>query len=211
MVQKVFKGSNLTGFNEKALVQYIKTLDGDVQDVFRWIQISRKRSIVFGKEQILASGGSPTATTAGTTPTIGVFQLNATTELLSIFFQLPVDWDKQSNVSFDLVCGLRANETNGDDLDLTYDYVTISKNTTGAGLAKTSTAVTTSTELTTANGLASGDIYVVSRSLDKNDANNGWGFGDSVTGIGIEFHLTNTTTVADISIIGGQLNYTASY
>jgi len=208
MVRKVFKLSNFLGINEK---EYRRRLDDDVQALFRWVQISRERVLTFGRDDFTESGGSPTATTVGTTPAVGVYQLNATTELLSVFFHMPADWDKQNDVTFDLVCGLRATETNGDDLDLTYDYLAIQKNTTAQGLTATSTSVTTSTELTTANGLASGDIYVVSRSLDRNDSNNGWDFGDNTIGIAIEFHLTNTTTVADISIVGGQLKYTALY
>ena len=59
---------------------------------------------------------------------------------------------------------------------------------------------------------SSGNAYVYIRPfLDRNVANNGWAFGDKTVGIGIEWHLTNTTTVADISMIGGSLTYTALY
>ena len=144
-----------------------------------------------------------------TTPTIPALRFNATGELLSIHTVMPIDWDKGVNCSIDWVWSLAANESNNDELSITCDYVTVKKETTGAGIAKASTQLTPTTTFTTANGLATGDIYTMSATLDKDDSNNGYFVGDKATGFCLEFHLTNTTGVAAIHFIAGCINYSA--
>ena len=211
MPRKEFKLSNFVGFDESNIKHYIRDVDGDIKSIFRFIQIKRTRSIVLTADDFRAGATPPTDTTIGTTPTMAADQYNATGELSSIYIHMPKDWDKDSDCTFDLAVSLRANETTADELSWTLDYVAAKKNTTAAGLAKTSSSTTNATTVTTANGLATGDMYVSSFTLSKTDTNNGFGFGDKVIGFGLEFHLTNVTEVADIDVVGGALNYTSLY
>ncbi len=212
MSRKVFKVSNFLGFEKESLLKkYVSTLDEDIKKLFQWVHISRKRSVILTLDDFRKGATGPTDTTIGTTPTIPALQFNATGELLSAHVVMPVDWDKENNCTLDLVFSLRAIEVNNDELSITVDYTVPKKLVTAAGVAKTSTQLTPTLDVTTANGLAVGDIYVISTTLDRNDTNNGFAFGDTALGFCIEFHLTNTDEIADIDFIAGCINYTALY
>ena len=169
------------------------------------------RSVILTVDDFRKGVTAPTDTTIGATPVIGALQHNATNELTSCHVVMPADWDKTVNATLDMVCSLRATEDNNDVLSCTIDYVSIKKNTTGAGVAKTSTQLTPTVTVTTANGLAVGDIYVMSATLSESDSNNGFDSGDDTIGFCFEFHLTNTTGVGDIDLVSGCINYGALY
>jgi len=209
MVQKVFKGSNFTDFLQPRFEQYIRTLDNDVRNIFRWIQIERTRSIALKHEDFKKTGTD--AATIGLTPTADVTLLNATGDLLSVYIHMPGDWDKQNDITIDIVWSLVIAEANTDTLSVTCDYVSVQKETTSSGIGKNSTQVTATVDATTAFGLAIGDIYTTTFTLDKDDATNGWSDGDKTIGLVFEVKMTNVTQVASIHFVGGQLNYIASY
>ena len=209
MSRKVFKISNYTGFDQGSIKEYVRTLDDDIRKLFRWVHISRERSIQLPFQGFRRTNS--TDGTVGTTPTIDVTLLNATTELLSMYVHMPKDWDKDTDIDIELAWSLAQGETTADTLSLTCDYVMTKKETTGEGLAATSDTTTTTVDATTAFGVAQGDIYTTTFTLDKDDANNGWAFGDKTVGIGFEVHMTNITEVVDINFVGGTLNYTALY
>ncbi len=169
------------------------------------------RSIVLTVDDYRKGATGPSDATVGTTPTIPVLLFNATNELLSLHTVMPINWDKAQDTSIDFVWSLSSVEVNLDVLSITIDYVTIKKNTTGAGIAKTSTQLIPTVTMTTANGLAVGDIYTMSATLAAADGSNGFGAGDDVTGFCFEFHLTNLTGVADIHFVGGCVNYKCQY
>ncbi len=168
---------------------------------------NQTRSIILTIDDYRKGATGPSDATVGSTPTIPVLLFNATNELLSLHTVMPINWDKGADCSIDFVWSLSSNETNDDVLSITVDYVAVRKNTTGAGIAKTSTQLTPTLTLTTANGLAIGDIYTMSATLSASDSDNGFSFGDNTTGFCFEFHLTNTTAVADIHFVGGCVNY----
>lgn len=169
------------------------------------------RSVILTIDDFRKGASGPTDTTIGTTPTVPSLQFNATGELCSAHVVMPADWDKTKDCTFDLVFSLRAIEDNDDVLSITVDYTAIKKTTTGAGVNKTSTQLTPTVTVTTANGLAVGDVYVVSATLAQTDGNNGFGSGDKTAGFCFEFHLTNTTGVGDVDLISGCVNYEALY
>ena len=169
------------------------------------------RSVILTIDDFRKGATAPTDDTVGATPTIATLQHNATNELTSCHVVMPIDWDKSKDCTVDLLWSLRAAETNNDVLSITIDYVTVFKNTTAAGVAKTSTQLTPTVTVTTANGLASGDIYGMSATLAAADSDNGFGTGDNSIGFCFEFHLTNITGVADIDCISGCVNYEALY
>lgn len=198
-------GTNWDPGGGEGLYEYISAAIG-------WRALfSSTRSVVLTLDDYRKGVTAPTDATVGSTPTIPVLLFNATNELLSLHTVMPIDWDKSKDCSVDFVWSLSSNESNNDVLSVTIDYVAVKKNTTGAGIAKTSTALTPTTTVTTANGLAIGDIYTMSAILAQDDSNNGFAAGDDTTGFCLEFHLTNTTGVADIHFVGGCINYSPKY
>ncbi len=169
------------------------------------------RSVILTIDDFRKGVTAPTDTTIGTTPAIAALQHNATNELTSCHVVMPADWDKTADCSFDLVFALRATETNNDVLSVTVDYTTILKNTTGSGPGRTSSQLTPTVTVTTANGLAIGDVYTMTATLDKDDASNAYNAVANAIGFCFEFHLTNITGVADIDCISGCVNYVALY
>jgi len=168
-----------------------------------------QRSIILTIDDFRKGVTAPADATIGTTPTVPALLFNATNELLSAHVVMPINWDKNVDVSLEWVWSLSTGQTNNDVLSITIDYVTIRRNTTGAGVGKTSTQNTPTTTLITANGLAVGDIHTMSTTLSGADGNNGYSGGDNSTGFCFEFHLTNLTGVADIHFISGCINFTA--
>lgn len=151
---------------------------------------------------------APSAVTIGTTPTIEAQRFAATNELISIYVSLPVEADLSQNISLVLQWSLVSAETDADTLDVTCDYTATVPNSTGDGIAKTSTQITGQVTVTTANGLAAGDIYEMTLTIASGDATNPLA---SATGLAIEFHLTNTTGVASADFLDADLVYTALY
>jgi len=166
------------------------------------------RQFIITANQFRKGGTAPTDATIGTTPTVSALLFNATNELASTYIILPLEMDKTVNFSLVLTCSLSATETNDDTLDITCDYTASIRNTTGSGVAKTSTQITSSTVVTTGNGLAIGDIYEATLAFPAADATNPTA---SANAIAIEIHLTNTDEVGEIHLLGACLNYTAKY
>ncbi len=169
------------------------------------------RSVVLTLDDYRKGSTGPSDATVGTTPTIPVLLFNATNELLSLHTVMPVNWDKAQDCSLDFVWSLSTGQTNGDVLSITVDYVTLQKETTGAGIAKTSTQLTPTTTVTTANGLAIGDIYTMGTTIAAADGSNGFAVDDKTVGFCFEFHLTNLTDVADVHFVAGCVNYKCKY
>ncbi len=201
IVETVYPGTDI-----ESIRRAVETLG---RNDFELNQVDRSVILTIDDYRKGSTGPSDVIGGIGTTPTIPALLFNATGELLSTHTVMPVDWDKGQNCSIDWVWSLSANESNNDVLSITCDYVAIKKETTGAGIAKTSTQLTPTTTVTTANGLAIGDIYTMSATLDKDDTNNGFNVGDKTTGLCFEFHLTNTTGVGEAHFISGCINYIA--
>lgn len=199
-------------FNEiNNLVYNINTLFREHARIINDHLRVKTRSIILTLDDFRKGVTAPTDATAGTTPTIPVLLFNATNELLSFSTVMPANWDKSKDCSLAFILGLASAQSNNDTLDMTVDYVTIKKNTTGAGVAKTSTQLTPSIDVTTATGLAIGDVYVISMVLAAADSDNGFALDDEAIAFCAELHLTNVTEVADIHLISGCINYESLY
>lgn len=151
---------------------------------------------------------APSEVTIGSTPTIAGLHFSATAELVSGYFTLPVQMDRTVNPNLVLFISLSDTEINSDTLDLTLDYTATIENSTGSGIAKTSTQLTAATTVTTASGLAIGDMYSISFPLDVSDATNPLTLANAIA---FEFHLTNITGVAEFDLVGGCFLYEATY
>ena len=160
--------------------------------------------IIITAEQFRSGVSAPTGVTIGTTPTVDALQFAATNELVSTFFPLPFNMDRTINPALVLIWSLAATELNNDTLDITLDYTAPIDLSTGSGIAKTSTQLTDALTVTTANGLAIGDVYSQSFSFAVGDATNPLA---SAIGLAVEFHLTNLTGVGIIDLIGACLAY----
>ncbi len=166
------------------------------------------RQVILTVESVHMGVSAPTAVSLGTSPEVGALLFDATAELASVSFQLPPDMDKTVNPSMVFLISLIDTETNDDTLDLTADYTVPIQNSTGNGIAKTSTQITAQTTVTTANGLAIGDAYEITFAVDAGDATNPLASG---VHIAFEFHLTNITEVAGMHLLGVCFMYRALY
>ncbi len=160
--------------------------------------------IIITAEQFRNGATAPTGVTIGTTPTVDALQFSATNQLVSTFFPLPFNMDRTVNPELVLIWSLAATEINNDTLDLTLDYTAPIDLSTGRGIAKASTQLTDALTVTTANGLAIGDIYSQTIAFAVGDATNPLA---SAIGLAIEFHLTNVTGVGTVDLIGACLGY----
>jgi len=180
----------------------------DDQGVDRWRVDSTMdhplRTLHLSGDQFRKGATAPTDVTIGTTPTVPALLFDATNELASLYHSLPVDTDLTQDIILRLQFSLAAAETNGDTCDFTCDYVAPTL-ATGGGIAKASTQVTG--QFTAVTGrLAAGDIYVMDITFTAGDATNPLA---AAVGLAFEIHLTNTTGVAAIHLIDGDLIYTA--
>ena len=163
-----------------------------------------ERSIHLAGTQWRRGVTAPADVTIGTTPTILALRFAATNELVSVYASLPEDTDLTRDIILRIQFSLVSAETNGDTLDFTCDYVAITEATAG-GVAKTSTQVTGQVTAVTGR-LAAGDIYEMDITFPAGDATNPLA---ACVGIGLEVHLTNTTGVASIDLLDGDLIYSA--
>jgi hypothetical protein len=166
-----------------------------------------RRQIILTANQFRKGVTAPSDVTIGSTPTIPAQQFAATNELVSLFQAMPFNWDK-GDVDLVLIWSLAAVETNGDQLSTTLDYTAPIALSTGNGLAKTSTQLTNDLTVTTANGLAIGDVYSQTFTLSAADGDNPLA---NAIGIAIEIHLTNTVGVALVDLIGACISYAATH
>lgn len=149
---------------------------------------------------------SPTDSTLGTTPTVPTLLFSATGELLTLATMMPFNFDRGVDIQLILVWSLAAAETNGDTLDVTLDYTVGIVGVTGSGPDKASTQVTGQVTVTTAEGLAVGDIYTMSINLPRADATNPYTDPDAGA-FSMEMHLTNVTGVSSAHLIGACIAY----
>ena len=164
------------------------------------------RSVHLSGDQFRKGATAPTDVTIGTTPTVNALRFAATNELASVYLALPEDMDRTKDITLRLHWSLVSAETNTDTLDLSSDYTAVLQNSTGSGVAKTSTGVTGQVTVTTGNGLAVGDVYVMDIAISAADATNPLA---SAVGIAIEIHLTNTTGVASADLLDANFLYEA--
>ena len=166
-----------------------------------------KRQFIMTIDQFRKGVTAPADVTIGTTPTIPAFRFNATAELVSAFISLPTNFDYDIDSNLLLFWSLANTQINGDNLNVTLDYTAARAFETGKGVNKTSTQLTDSITLTTAQGLAVADVYTTRFILDRNDANNP--MSEGTTGIAVEFHLTDIVDVTEIHLIGVCVSYEA--
>jgi hypothetical protein len=160
--------------------------------------------IIITGEQFRVGGTAPSAVTIGATPTVDALQFSTTAQLVSTFFVLPFNMDRTVDPALVLVWSLAATETNADELSVTLDYTAPLDLVTASGIAKASTQLTNNLPVTTANGLAIGDIYSQTFTFANADATNPLA---NAIGLAIEFHLTNTVGVGIIDLLGACLGY----
>ena len=168
------------------------------------------RAVHFDAPEIGQGATAPTPVTIGTSPAVPALLFNATNETGVILVSFREDMDLSQDFTLMMQWALVSNQSNGDQLDITIDYVVYLKDTTGAGPDKTSTQLTPTQQVATADGLAINDVYEMSITIAAADATNPLTAVDAA-GIAIEFHLTNLTDIAAIHLIDVDLDYTALY
>ena len=166
------------------------------------------RTIHLAGDQWRKGATAPTDVTIGTTPTIQALRFDAANELASLYHSLPIDRDTTTDVILRIQWALIGAETNGETLDVTCNYTAVIENSTGSGPGKASTSITGQTTVTTANGLATGDVYTIDITFLAADATNPLA---NAVGIAFEINLTNITGVIGMDGIDGDFIYEALY
>lgn len=166
---------------------------------------------------VLNGGGTPpTDTSYGTTPTVAAKLFDATAESATFEIDVPEDWTGESDIELDIWCALDAAETNGDVIEWTCNYIAVRDNAAseangaGGGLTQTSSSTTGSTAVVT-GALAQGDLYKVSLTFDRADANNPYAAGQGYC-IFCEINRTSVGgagEVAGVGVVGLDFEYDA--
>lgn len=146
---------------------------------------------------------APADVEIGTSPVSPGFRFSATGELISICQTMPAVWDR-GDITIGLVWSLVNGQTDGDLLSVTMDYIAPRVQVPGQGLFKASTQLTDDLAVTTAEGLAAGELYVQTFALLAADATNPLANADAIV---FEIHLTNTDEVADIDLVGAIIDF----
>lgn len=141
----------------------------------------------------------PTAATVGTTPAMPALLFDATGETVSIGVRVPAGYSGDADLKLRLHFALVNTETAGDDINVTLDLVCVNTDSDEA-VTQTSTQATVSHDLGAT--VTQDTVHTVELTIDYDDANNPVAAGDFLV---LEFHLTNTTTVASVHFLGGQL------
>jgi len=166
------------------------------------------RQFILPVENLRFGVTAPNANLRGTTPSVPVLTFSNVNELVSSGFTMPIDWD---NGDFGIIYewALTAVQLNNDTLDVTTNYIAWENPPeSGNNILKTSTALTSQVTVTTANGLAIGDVYRMSDNVLAADANNPLA---NVKGFSFELNLTNVAGVGSADLISVCISYIASY
>ncbi len=166
------------------------------------------RQLIVALAELGMGPTAPTEVDVGTTPQVEGLLFNAVGETVSMFVQMPTNWDRTVDVELVLAIELADAEVNGDVLDLVIDYVVPIRNSSGNGIAKTSTQITPTLTVTTANGLVAGDAYEVRATFASGDATNPFTDANAV-GFGIDPHLGNLIGVGAFHLFSACIVYEA--
>ncbi len=179
---------------------------GDFGDVA--VDQALTRSVHLSGDQFRKGVTAPTDVFIGATPRIPALRFDAVAELASLYVALPADMDRSQNAILRIQFALIAAPSDGATLDATCNYTAALANSTGSGPAKASTSITGQTTVTTANGLATGDVYTMDITFVAADGTNPLA---NAVGIAFEINLTNITGVIGMDVIDGNLIYEALY
>ena len=170
----------------------------------------RERAIILTTNDFRKGVSAPIDVTIGTTPTVPALRFTSVLELVTAFAMMPTDWDS-GDVLVVLIMALTTTELTGEDISMKMDYVTVVPESTGLGPGRASTRVTVDHTVTTATGLATGDVHGVMFPISATDATNPIPRGTSPKGLAMEFSLNNVVGVAAIDLIGACILYNALY
>ena len=145
----------------------------------------------------------------GSTPQASAKHFTKTEERLVAYGRVPREFRGGSDIKFRIYVALTQQETDGDTLDLEYDYVIVNPKTVGVSgendkVSKVSTAGTAQLTVTTARGLAPDTLYEFSTLLTETDANNPVGMNRLIY---MEFGMANTTGVAEFGFLAAYWEY----
>ncbi len=166
------------------------------------------RQFILPVENLRMGVTAPTQNLRGTTPSVPVLTFANVNELAGSAFTMPIDWD---NDTFNIIYewALTAVQVNNDTLDVTTNYLAWEdEDNAGNSVLKTSTALTSQVTVTTAKGLAIGDVYRMSDTVLAADANNPLA---NVNGFAFELNLTNVAGVGSADLISVCISYIALY
>ncbi len=168
--------------------------------------VELNRQLVLPVENFRVGAIPPDENLRGTTPSVPVLTFDAVAESACTGFVMPIDWD---NGDFEIILewALVNVQIDSDTLDVTIDYIAWEDPpNSGNNILKTSTQLTPQITVTTADGLAIGDVYRMGADVLAADADNPLA---NVGGFALEVHLTNITGVIAVDLLSVCISYTA--
>lgn len=166
------------------------------------------RTIHFSGGELGRGVTQPTDVTIGTSPEVPALLFDAVAETAAIMVRFSPDMDRSTDMTLRLLWSLVAGQSDTDQLDVTIDYVAVTTGTTALGPSKASTQILATQQVTTAEGLATDDVYQMDITIAAADATNPLA---AASGIALEMHLTNLVEVAAIHLLDADLEYAALY
>ena len=168
------------------------------------------RAIHFDSGDIGKGATAPTETTIGSTPTVPVLLFDATNETANIVTSFRPDMNLGKSFTLRIQFALVNVQLDLDQLDVAIDYVVFRTGATGNGPNKTSTSLSASLQVATAEGLAIADVYSLGITIPFDDETNPLN-ATGAAGIAIEFSLANVAEVAAIHVIDADIEYAALF
>lgn len=196
-------GSPITSFK---LGTRLETTNDNKLGWFGRIPEIIKRQFVIPAQNLTQGVTSPSINQRGPLA-VDVFNLRLVAEELKGDCAIPTQWD-HSDFEIVLDFALSDIQTNGNALDIDFNYQIWQAESPGNGQLKTVTNTTGQVIVTTANGLAIGDIYRMRIMLDANDGDNPLANAD---GMSFSLNLSNILEVGEIDLKSVCLAYTARY
>ena len=141
----------------------------------------------------------PTLATKGTSPTVKGWLFDAAAEKRVLVAKVPANWEGATDLRVRLTCVLNQAETNGDDIDWSANWVSVTPGTDA--VSKTSTAAV-DVDHDIGTGSADGTEHDVDIVIDHDHADNPVAAGDTLY---IEINRTDLANVGGVILTAARL------
>ncbi len=149
----------------------------------------------------------PRDDTIGTSPTVPTIRFSRLQEKLSLVARMPLNWDRNFDITMNLDWALANLQSPGDELNITIDY-TVAQNVlaqSGVGVTRASSQ-TTGAFICVVGKLQPFDTYRMAIVFDRDDTSNPTTPPD-VSAIAFEIGLANLDGVDEAHFLGGCILY----
>lgn len=117
------------------------------------------------------------------------------------------NWNHSEDVTVLIAVALNGAQSNNDTWDLDFNYIFAEPGVAAdADLGKTTTNLVETLTVTTAEGLADETLYVLSFTLDRNDANNPY-VSATAGGFAFQMNINSLSSIGSMNIVAIAISY----